>query len=296
MKKYFAITCIGFLLASCLGQDGSTGPSFEEQLKKDIATIDTYLSTNGISAVKDDGGARYIVTLDGGGQKPAANGLVYASYKTTVLSTGKLFFDSKDAFARVDLASPTLLSSWKAVLPKINKGSSLTIYSPSGLAYGTNSSSDGTLPSNSNIIFDIKLFNEAAFDSAMQVKNDTMAISSYLKSNSKTAIIHPTGIRYEITLAGTGANPTASSTVTFNYDGKFLATGATFDKSTTTPIAIPLTNIIKGLQIGFPLLSKGSKAIFYIPSSLGYGKYGSVGAIPSNSNLIFEVELVSFVN
>lgn len=47
--------------------------------------------------------------------------------------------------------------------------------------------------------------------------------------------------------------------------------------------------------VALPLLQAGSKATFYIPSSLGYGPAGtSDGKIPSNSVLIFEVELVSF--
>ena len=43
---------------------------------------------------------------------------------------------------------------------------------------------------------------------------------------------------------------------------------------------------------GIMLLSKGSSARFVIPSQLGYGAQGAGGAIPPNSSLIFDVELI----
>ncbi|MDB2346241.1 FKBP-type peptidyl-prolyl cis-trans isomerase, partial [Flavobacteriaceae bacterium] len=42
------------------------------------------------------------------------------------------------------------------------------------------------------------------------------------------------------------------------------------------------------------LLSKGSKAIFIIPSDLGYGSAGAGGVIPPDATLKFEVELIDF--
>ncbi len=287
-QKYSLLAVVGILLVSCLGQDAPTGPSFEEQLKKDIVAIDAFLATNAISVLKDSSGTRYAVTKIGTGAKPVANGIAYVSVKGKIMSTGSVFADSKDAFVKITLSNP-LLPCWQIVLPKINKGSSVTIYSPSGLAYGTGGSSDGSVAANTNVIFDLKLFDEVE-----QFKTDTTAIETYLATNNiTTAITDPSGLRYVVTVLGTGVKPTATSTITFNYDGKFLTTGTSFDKS-SAPATSALSGLIKGFQIGMPLLPAGTKATFYIPSSLGYGPtIDSSGKIPGNSNLIFDVELVS---
>ena len=36
----------------------------------------------------------------------------------------------------------------------------------------------------------------------------------------------------------------------------------------------------------------GDKAIFYIPSHLGYGEQGAGDLIPPNANIVFEIELL----
>ncbi len=303
MKKYFEFVLsvafpLGFCvsLASCISQE-PTGPSFQDQLKKDLATIDSYLATNGIIALKDTiSGVRYVVTKVGTGKKPRIDSVLYLSFKEKVMSSGTVISDAKDAYVPTQLNnSNSSLYCWLLILPKLNRGSSVTIYSPSGYAYGTSGSSDGTtLPPNSNMIYDMKIFDEAAFDKVAQFKADTTAIGAYLKANNITAKIDSTGLRYVITVPGSGNKPTATSTITFNYDGKLLATpGVSFDKS-TAPTVSSLSGLIKGFQVGMPLLPAGSKATFYIPSSLGYGQFGKFGAIPGNANLIFEVELVSF--
>jgi len=53
-----------------------------------------------------------------------------------------------------------------------------------------------------------------------------------------------------------------------------------------------LTNVIQGWQEGIPLFSEGGSGILLIPSALGYGNQ-SIGNIPANSVLIFEVTLIN---
>jgi FKBP-type peptidyl-prolyl cis-trans isomerase len=287
-RIFFLLVVVAAFVVGC-SPENPPGPSFEEQLQKDVKEIDEYLLTNAITATSDPSGIRYLVSQEGQGEQPGPNDLIYVSVKGKILKTGQVFVDASDRFTDVPLGVSDLLVSWKTVIPKMKKGSSFTIFSPSGFAYGNLAVKivDVTVPANTNVIFEMKLFDEVD-----QFKIDTAAISDFLDIAAINAVKDPSGIRYVISSPGTGPKPIASSTITFNYEGKLLATGATFDKSTTAPLTLALTNIIKGLQIGFPLLGTGGKATFYIPSSLGYGPVNN-NAIPGNSNLIFEVELVS---
>ena len=126
-----------------------------------------------------------------------------------------------------------------------------------------------------------------------QLAADTTAIDAYLTDKKIVAMKDKSGLRYVITQKLEGGNPTLSNTVKVNYKGSLLENGFVFDQS-KSPIEFPLSNLIQGWQIGFQLLSKGSKATLYIPSSLGYGLNGSPPDIPANANLVFEVELIDF--
>lgn len=128
-----------------------------------------------------------------------------------------------------------------------------------------------------------------------QLGMDTVAIDSWLAANNIKAIKDKSGMRYVIKRLGKGPRPTVASTVTFTYKGTLMADGSLFDES-STPIVYPLSQLIDGWKICFPLLPKGSAATLYVPSTLGYGSTGYQPGIPPNANLIFEVELIDFTN
>jgi len=105
------------------------------------------------------------------------------------------------------------------------------------------------------------------------------------------------GLFYKIETEGSGAKPTLGQNVSVHYKGSLLD-GTVFDSSynRNAPIdfALGVGQVIKGWDEGIALLSKGSKAIFIIPSDLGYGSAGAGGVIPPDATLKFEVELVDF--
>jgi len=92
---------------------------------------------------------------------------------------------------------------------------------------------------------------------------------------------------------GSGAKPTATDEVTVHYKGA-LASGKVFDSSYDRgePIDLGLDRVIRGWQLGIPLMSVGAKYRLYIPSELGYGERGAGGDIPPYSALVFEIELL----
>lgn len=106
---------------------------------------------------------------------------------------------------------------------------------------------------------------------------------------------HSSGIYYTMTKEGTGdSHPTKESMITAHYGGT-LMNGEKFDSSFDRgePLEFRLAQVVQGWQIAIPLLKKGGRGTFYIPSELAYGAR-AVGTIPANSVLVFDIELVDF--
>ncbi|MBC7454608.1 MAG: FKBP-type peptidyl-prolyl cis-trans isomerase [Massilia sp.] len=106
------------------------------------------------------------------------------------------------------------------------------------------------------------------------------------------------------TVVGTGKEASVGNKVVVNYTGWFykpLATrqrGRKFDSSLDggrEPLEFQLGagQVIKGWEQGVAGMKVGGKRTLVIPSALAYGKRGGGGGtIPSDSDLIFDVELL----
>ncbi|HWD17980.1 MAG TPA: FKBP-type peptidyl-prolyl cis-trans isomerase [Verrucomicrobiae bacterium] len=103
-------------------------------------------------------------------------------------------------------------------------------------------------------------------------------------------------MKIEILTAGTGATPKSGDKVTVHYTG-WLTSGAKFDSSVDRgdPFTFVLGTgqVIQGWDEGVAKMRVGEKSKLTIPPEMAYGKAGYPGAIPPNSTLIFEVELLS---
>lgn len=131
-----------------------------------------------------------------------------------------------------------------------------------------------------------------------QNKKDEVTLQDYLKKNNMTnAKKTAGGVYYIITQPGTGPVPKPGQLVSVQYRGTLLD-GKEFDSSAKSgggkPFVYPLGRgqVIPGWDEGVALLNKGAKATLLVPSSLAYGERGSLPAIPANSPLRFDVELV----
>ena len=109
-------------------------------------------------------------------------------------------------------------------------------------------------------------------------------------------VITSSGLKFVDEVIGTGTTPKAGDKVKVHYTGT-LEDGTKFDSShdRDKPFSFPLGQgrVIKGWDEAIALMSKGEKRTLIIPPELGYGSR-SKGKIPSNSTLIFEVELIDF--
>lgn len=124
-------------------------------------------------------------------------------------------------------------------------------------------------------------------------KQDVNEIEKYLDDNNLTAQVTANGLYYIIEEPGTGGSPNQNSTVTVRYKG-YLLDGTVFDETTGTNTAtFGLAGLIPGWQEGIPLLQKGGKGKFFVPSKSAYGRGGS-GSIPPNTPIAFDIELVNF--
>lgn len=105
----------------------------------------------------------------------------------------------------------------------------------------------------------------------------------------------PSDLVSEDLTVGTGPAVVAGDTVSVHYTGT-LTNGQKFDSSLDRgqpfEFSVGAGQVIKGWDQGLVGMQVGGKRKLTIPASLGYGNR-SVGTIPANSTLIFEIELLA---
>lgn len=106
------------------------------------------------------------------------------------------------------------------------------------------------------------------------------------------------GLQYEILEAGPagGASPTVSDGVVAHYHGT-LTDGTVFDSSMDRgePAQFMLSQVIPGWTEALQLMGVGARWRLFIPAEMAYGESSPTPAIPPNSVLIFDVELLEIV-
>lgn len=101
------------------------------------------------------------------------------------------------------------------------------------------------------------------------------------------------GVFYLMLKEGTGPFVTLNDTVTIFYKVSLFKDGSLVEETKNKPATFPLKRLIKGWQIGLPLCKIGGKIRLYIPSGLAYSMTSRSKAIPANSILEFEIEVLS---
>ena len=110
------------------------------------------------------------------------------------------------------------------------------------------------------------------------------------------------GLQYEDTVPGTGAEATAGQNVQVHYTGWLYdptaanMRGKKFDSSKDRgqPFRFGLGQgqVIRGWDEGVQGMKVGGTRVLTIPAELGYGARGAGGVIPPNATLVFEVDLL----
>jgi len=127
-----------------------------------------------------------------------------------------------------------------------------------------------------------------------EIRETSVTVTS---SNAEaTSVSLPEGIIYQVLREGAGAATSNTQTMRLHYT-LFLASGKRVESSRDVEIPKPLSlklgqgDFIKGFELGVEGMKLGEIRRIFIPSELAYGETGQ-GAVPPNTNLIFEVELV----
>jgi FKBP-type peptidyl-prolyl cis-trans isomerase len=144
-------------------------------------------------------------------------------------------------------------------------------------------------------------------------KQEPVKIQKYIADNKLNALKTDSGLYYAITKQGSGPLIAVGDTAVVNYAGRLL-TGKLFDTNIKEeavkgklgnmemrqfkpfPFAVGQDAVIAGWQQGFQLLNKGAKATIIIPSNLAYGEQGMRDAIPGNTPIVFDVEVVDVIH
>ena len=107
------------------------------------------------------------------------------------------------------------------------------------------------------------------------------------------------GLQYEDTTVGEGAEAAKGQQVTVHYTGWLYTNGeqgAKFDSSRdrNDPFVFGLGGgqVIKGWDEGVQGMKIGGQRTLIIPAELGYGARGAGGVIPPNATLLFEVDFL----
>jgi FKBP-type peptidyl-prolyl cis-trans isomerase FkpA len=281
MKKHFfnLLTLLTFLgFAACVKSDAPVPTPAEQD-----AEIKAYIAKKGWSAQATTQGVYYVIDSVGTGATPLLTDYVNIKFKGYLLNE-TLFSNSKDS--SYEFKMNTLIEGLQIGLQKFKVGGKGKILIPSAYAFGTQASN--SVPANSIVVFEIEL------KSAKATNYEDDLIKAYITKKGWTAEVTPEGVYYVTDVAGTGANPALNNSITVFYKG-YLLDEKVFDSrlAPNTPVEFALGNLIKGWQIGFQKFKAGGKGKLLIPSAYGYGSTGT-SAIPPNSPLVFEVELVSF--
>ena len=111
------------------------------------------------------------------------------------------------------------------------------------------------------------------------------------------------GLQYEDTTVGDGAEARKGHSVTVHYTGWLYTDGtqgSKFDssKDRNDPFVFSLGAgmVIRGWDEGVAGMKVGGARTLIIPAELGYGARGAGGVIPPNATLKFDVELLGLAD
>lgn len=143
-----------------------------------------------------------------------------------------------------------------------------------------------------DVLIEKKMAEEDAKLAESPVAKENLAKgNAFLAKKEKEAgyVKTESGLLYKVIKAGKGKSPEDNTSIKMSYRGT-LIDGTEFDKNEN--VSVRVGQFIPGFNEGLKLMAPGAKYEFIIPANLAYGVRGAGNKIPSNSVIIFEVELL----
>jgi FKBP-type peptidyl-prolyl cis-trans isomerase FkpA len=159
-KKYLVILVLPMIiLFACSKSDSNYGNCVSTggiPTSVEMASLETYITSKGITATKDSRGFYYEIENPGYGiSAPTTSSAIQVKYKGT-LTNGTVFDSTATGETRIFSLGGVVLG-WQYGVPLIKKTGVINLYLPPSLGYGCTGSS--SIPASSILIFHIELIN-----------------------------------------------------------------------------------------------------------------------------------------
>lgn len=118
-------------------------------------------------------------------------------------------------------------------------------------------------------------------------------IDAYVERHGLKLDTTSTGLRYKILEKTDGREVRLMKDVTLSYTASLLNGDLCYSSDTSGQLSFTIgqSNQPSGLQEGILKMRQGEKAIFIVPSYLGYGITGDGLCIPGSTSILYRVEL-----
>jgi peptidylprolyl isomerase len=261
MKRWLMVASLLIVALGAAACGGGAAPAPTAAVVPTQAPTVPAAASEGGNLITTASGLKYEDIVMGTGASPAPTDMVTVHY-TGTLQDGSVFDASRAHGGPVSFPLNGVIKGWTEGVGSMKVGGTRQLVIPPDLGYGARGAGD-VIPPNATLTFIVELLDIPS-------------------------------VKIEDTQLGTGAEAVPGKTLSVHYTGK-LENGTVFDSSVgKEPLTFTLggERMIPGFVQGVTGMKVGGKRTITIPPSLGYGEQGAGDAIPPNSTIIFELELV----
>ncbi len=298
---YLCLFCVLLLTTAC-------EPTLEDKLRSQLIESPKTLSEKEHNQILEyaiqqqlevkatPSGLFYLIEDPGEGEDhPSKTARVTFYYNCERLDGGKCG-SSRDnnQVTQLELNSRGMIPGWIEAFQLLKRGGRGKFILPSALAYGARGAGQ-SIPPNTIVVYDLELisFGERKDITQRQNQVEEAKIRDFLAEKEWTMKRTQSGVYYRIDKEGSGEGfPNVRSKVKVRYQGTFLD-GFTFAESPEQGEVVALGSAMGFWKQSIPLLKKGGKGTFIVPSAMAFGNQ-EVGSIPPNSVIVAEFELLDF--